>query len=231
MEPILDFLRSLHGEHLKDLIQAGGFALVAAIVFAETGLLAGFFLPGDSLLFVAGFLVGSSLLKPPAPLPQDPVSGWILLSILLMVAAFVGNSTGYWVGAKAGPRLFDRPDSRFFKKEHLIKTREFYEKHGAKTIILAEFMPFARTFAPVVAGIAQLPYRRFMTFNLLGVVIWINSMTLLGFTLGNASFDLAGHRILVREHIEKVIFAIVFLSVLPAIIHLIKARKGGGKDE
>jgi len=226
MEPILDFFKSLHGEHLDDFIQWGGYALVAAIVFAETGLLFGFFLPGDSLLFVAGFLVGSGLIKPPGFLPQDPVGAWVVLSALLMTAAFVGNSTGYWVGSKAGPKLFERENSRFFKREYLHKTREFYEKHGAKTIILAEFMPFARTFAPVVAGIAGLPFKRFMLFNLMGVVIWINTMTLLGFTLGNASFEFAGLKVVVREHIEKVIVVIVLLSVLPAVIHIIKARRG-----
>jgi membrane-associated protein len=218
MEPILEFLRSLHGEHLKDLIQAGGFALLFTIVFAETGLLAGFFLPGDSLLFVAGFLVGSGKLLPPSPLPQDPLSGMILLNVLLMTAAFLGNTTGYWVGAKAGRKLFDRPNSRFFKKEHLIKTQEFYDQHGGKTIIMAEFMPFARTFAPVVAGIAKMPYARFMSFNLIGVVVWIFSMTLLGSLLGGMP--------LVQKHFEKVVILIILLSVSPAIIHFLKARKG-----
>src|SRR5688500_1307444 len=175
-------------EGLKDLIAWGGYAILALIVFSETGLLAGFFLPGDSLLFTAGMLVAMGVLKPPPFLPGDPVTGIILLNALLMLAAFIGNSTGYWIGTKAGPRLFNRPDSRFFKREHLVRTQEFYEKHGGKTIILAEFMPFARTFAPVVAGIAQMPYRKFMTYNVLGVVIWIFSMTQLGFWLGRWEF-------------------------------------------
>lgn len=215
MDSILEFFHRLH--NLEELIRWGGYAILAAIVFAETGLLAGFFLPGDSLLFTAGMLVGTGVLKPPSALPQDPVIGILLLAGLLMLAAFLGNSTGYWVGMKAGPRLFNRPDSRFFKREHLVKTQEFYEKHGGKTIILAEFMPFARTFAPVVAGIAQMPYRKFMSFNVVGVVIWIATMTLLGFSLGRID--------LVRNHIEKVIILIVLLSVTPAILHILKERR------
>src|ERR1051325_5645333 len=179
MHEISEFFGKLH--NLQELIQWGGYAILALIIFAETGLLVGFFLPGDSLLFTAGALVGTGLLRAPSPLPQDSLSSFLLLIGLLMVAAFGGNSSGYWVGAKAGPKLFNRPDSRLFKREHLERTREFYEKHGGKTIILAEFMPFARTFAPVVAGVAQMPYRRFMTFNVVGVVIWIFSMTLLGY--------------------------------------------------
>lgn len=215
MDSLFEFFHKLH--NLEELIRWGGYAIIAAIVFAETGLLAGFFLPGDSLLFTAGMLVGTGVLKPPSPLPQDPVTGILLLDGLLMAAAFLGNSTGYWVGMKAGPKLFNRPDSRFFKREHLVRTQEFYEKHGGKTIILAEFMPFARTFAPVVAGIAQMSYRKFMTFNVIGVVIWIASMTFLGFTLGSIP--------LIRAHIEKVIILIVLLSVTPAILHILKERK------
>lgn len=215
MDALSEFFGKLH--NLEALISWGGFTVLALIVFAETGLLAGFFLPGDSLLFTAGMLVGTGVLKAPGPLPQDPLSGIIALALILMTAAFIGNSTGYWVGSKAGPRLFNRPDSRLFKREHLVKTQEFYEKHGGKTIIMAEFMPFARTFAPVVAGVAQMPYRKFMSYNIIGVVVWIASMTTLGFTLGGVE--------LVRKHVEKVIIAIVVLSVLPAIMHILKERK------
>lgn len=214
MEAISEFFHKLHD--LKDLISWGGYAIVALIVFAETGLLAGFFLPGDSLLFMAGFLVGSGAIKAPAPLPQDPLTGIIALQVLLIVAGFLGNSSGYWVGSKAGPRLFNRPDSRLFKREYLVKTQELYEKHGAKIIIMAEFMPFARTFAPVVAGIAQMPYRRFMTYNVIGILVWIISMTTLGALLGQIE--------LVRQNLEKAIILVVVLSVLPAIIHVLKER-------
>jgi membrane-associated protein len=215
MDQIAEFFSKLH--NLEDLIRWGGWVVLAAIVFAETGLLAGFFLPGDSLLFVAGFLVGSGTLKPPAPLPADPITGMILLNAVLITAAFAGNTTGYWVGAKAGRRLFERPNSRFFKREHLVKTQAFYDEHGGKTIIMAEFMPFARTFAPVVAGIAKMPYGRFMTFNIVGVVCWIFSMTLLGSLLGGVP--------LVKQHFEKVVLLIIVISVLPAVLHLLKARK------
>lgn len=217
MEAISEFLHSLHGERLQELIQWGGFALLFAIIFAETGLLAGFFLPGDSLLFTAGALVGSGILKAPAPLPQGPGSSIVILMALLMVAAIVGDTCGYWFGRKTGPKLFAREDSRFFKKEHLTKTQEFYEKHGGKTIILARWMPFARTFAPIVAGVANMPYAMFMTYNVVGGITWVASMCLLGFFLGG--FDI------VRKHNEKVIILIVVLSILPAIIHAIKERR------
>lgn len=214
MEAIREFFDKLHD--LPELVQWGGYAVLTLIVFAETGLLAGFFLPGDSLLFVAGFCVGSEILRPPPFLPQDRLTGLLFLMALLTLAAFLGNSTGYWVGTKAGPRLFNRPDSRFFKREHLVKTQDFYEKHGGMTIILAEFMPFARTFAPVVAGVAQMPYRQFMMFNIIGVVVWIVSMTALGFLLGR--FDL------VRQNLEKAIILVVLISVSPAVIHILRER-------
>ena len=217
MEVLNDWLHKLHdAKGLEELIRWGGYAILAAIVFAETGLLAGFFLPGDSLLFVAGFAVGSGALKPPNPLPDGPVAGYILLNLLLMTAAFIGNTTGYWVGRKAGPPLFNRPNSRLFKREHLERTRAFYERHGAKTIILAEFVPFARTFAPVVAGISGLAYRSFMTYNAMGVVIWVFSMTTLGFTLGNLQW--------VKENIDKAVLLVILLSISPAVVHLVKAR-------
>lgn len=216
MEAIQHFLHSLHGEQLADLIRWGGFVILFAIVFAETGLLAGFFLPGDSLLFTAGALVGTGILKAPAPLPQDPANSVAALCATLIVAAITGDTVGYWFGRKTGQRLFNRPDSRVFKREHLIKTQEFYEKHGGKTIILARWMPFARTFAPIVAGVAEMPYARFMTYNVVGGITWVLSMTLLGYFLGGVEF--------VKKHNEKVILGIIFLSVLPAFIHLFKER-------
>jgi membrane-associated protein len=216
MEAITDFLHQLHDSSgLEELIRWGGYTILAGIVFAETGLLAGFFLPGDSLLFVAGFAVGAGALRPPAPLPDNPATGYLLLILVLMVSAFIGNSLGYWIGAKAGVRLFNRPNSRFFKREQLVRTREFYERHGAKTIVLAEFMPFARTFAPVVAGISGLAPRTFMSYNLIGVVIWVVTMTALGFLLGNLE--------IVRENIDKAIVIVILLSVSPFGFHLLKA--------
>jgi membrane-associated protein len=217
MEAIQHFLHSLHGEQLGELIRWGGFLILFAIVFAETGLLVGFFLPGDSLLFTAGALIGTGMLKAPAPLPQDPLSSVLALCVVLIVAAIGGDTVGYLFGRKTGPHLFNRPDSRIFKRDHLLKTQAFYEKHGGKTIILARWMPFARTFAPIVAGIAGMPYVQFMTFNVVGGITWVLSMTLLGFFLGTNE--------IVQKHNEKVILGIIVLSLLPAVIHFFKERQ------
>lgn len=211
MEALNRFLHSLSGEGLQELIQVAGFVGLFAIVFAETGLLVGFFLPGDSLLFVAGALVGAGILRAPAPLPSDPIASIVLLNASLMIAAIAGDTVGYWFGRVTGPRLFQRPDSRLFKREHLEKTRLFYEKHGGKTIILARWVPFARTFAPIVAGIAGMSYPGFMAFNVIGGVTWVSSMTLLGYFLGSIE--------VVRRHNEKVILLIIALSLTPALLH------------
>ncbi len=218
METIQHFLHSLHGEGLRQLISSGGFVILFLIVFAETGLFFGFFLPGDSLLFTAGALVGSGFLHAPEPLPQDPVSGIIALNVLLMIAAIGGDNTGYLIGRKTGPRLFSKPNSRLFKREHLLHTRDLYDKHGGKILIAARWMPFVRTFAPIVAGIAEMPYSRYIGYSVAGGVTWIASMTLLGYFLGSIPF--------IRQHNEKVILLIVFLSVLPPVIHWIKERRG-----
>jgi membrane-associated protein len=217
MESIVEFFQSLHGEHLRDLIQWGGYTLLFAIVYAETGLLVGFFLPGDTLLFTAGALVGTGLLKAPRPLPQDPLTAILILNAVLVIAAITGDSTGYWFGRKTGPRLFNRPDSRFFRREHLLRAQAFYEHHGGKTIVLARWVPFVRTFAPIVAGIAAMPYRTFMAYNVMGGITWVLICTLIGFFLGQVSF--------VQEHGEKVILVIVLLSVLPAVYHVWKGRR------
>jgi membrane-associated protein len=216
MDQIQHFLHSLHGRELENLIQSGGFLLLFAIVFAETGLLVGFFLPGDSLLFTAGALVGIGVLKAPAPLPQDPFSSILLLNLVLIAAAITGDTVGYWFGRKTGTKLYSRPDSKIFKKEHLIKTQAFYERYGGKTIILARWVPFARTFAPIIAGVAGMDYRTFMTYNVVGGISWVVGCTLLGFFLGRIP--------LVRAHNEKAILLIIFLSLLPAIYHALKER-------
>ena len=216
MEVIQQFLHSLHGEGLQHLIQTGGLVVLFAIVFAETGLLAGFFLPGDSLLFSAGAVVGAGVLKAPPGLPQDPWTAWLVLNVVLIVAAIAGDSVGYWFGRKTGPKLYSRKESRFFKREHLVKTQAFYEKHGGKTIILARWMPFARTFAPIVAGIAQMEYGQFMRYNVVGGISWVLICTTAGFLLGNIA--------LVKANFEKVVIGIVLLSVLPAVFHVLKER-------
>ena len=203
----MEFLHDLHDpEGLQRLIKAGGYLLLFAIVFAETGLLIGFFLPGDSLLFIAGFFVSST---GALSLP--------LLMVLLCVAAIAGDSVGYFIGRKAGPAIFARPDSRFFKRKHLDSAHEFYEKHGPKTIVLARFVPIVRTFAPTVAGAAGMDYRQFLIYNVIGGIGWICSMLLLGYFLGGIA--------VIQKNLDKAVVGIVFLSILPMIIHAIKERK------
>jgi membrane-associated protein len=203
MEPILEFFRHLRS--LDELIRWGGLLVLILIVFAETGLLIGFFLPGDSLLITAGLFAARG----------DLPIAWLLVSLSL--AAIVGDTVGYWFGQKTGPRLFARPDSRLFKREHLLKTQAFYEKHGGKTIVLARFVPLIRTFAPVVAGVAGMPYGRFMTYNIWGGIGWVFSMCLTGYFLGRY---VPG----VIHYFDKVIVAVVVLSILPMIWHAHKER-------
>ncbi len=209
----MDILHDLHDpEGLQRLIAAGGYLLLFAIIFAETGLLIGFFLPGDSLLFIAGFYVAST---GTLSLP--------LLMVLLCVAAIAGDTVGYMIGRKAGPAIFARPDSRFFKRKHLDSAHEFYEKHGPKTIVLARFVPIVRTFAPTVAGAAGMNYRQFLVYNIVGGIGWICLMLLLGFYLGRVP--------LVKDNLEKAVLGIVLLSILPMIVHAIKERKGKPKAD
>jgi membrane-associated protein len=188
-----------------ELIRWGGYPGLALIVFLETGALI-FFLPGDSLLVMAGVYAAKGDLS------------ILALNLLLIPCAIAGDATSYTIGARTGPRLFSRPRSRFFKPEHLLLAKSFYEKHGGKAIILARFMPLVRTFVPVVAGIAQMRYRRFAEFNVVGGAAWVLSMTLLGFGLGNSIPSL-------DRHIEKVIVVVVLLSLMPGIVEYLKARR------
>lgn len=181
-----------------------GYPGLAAIVFLETGAMV-FFLPGDSLLFVAGMYAAKGDLN------------IFALNALLIPMAIAGDATSYWIGAKSGPHIFNRPRSRFFRPEHLRAAHEFYERHGGKAIILARFMPLVRTFVPVVAGVAQMRYRDFAVFNIIGGVSWVMSMTLLGYFLGQIAW--IGH------NIEKVIILIVLISVAPAAIGWWKERR------
>jgi len=187
-----------------ELITWGGYPVLALIVFLETGAMV-FFLPGDSLLVMAGVYAAKGDLN------------ILLLNLLLVPCAVLGDATSYYIGAKTGPRIFNRPRSRLFRPEHVRRAHEFYEKHGGKAIIIARFMPLVRTFVPVVAGVAGMPYRRFASYNIIGGLSWVVSMTMLGFVLGTR------FPILV-QHIEKVILVIVFLSILPGIIEWLKAR-------
>jgi membrane-associated protein len=183
---------------VETLVRVGGLTAMTLIVFAETGLLVGFFLPGDSLLVTAGVF---------AALGQ--LNLWLLMGVLV-VAAIVGDTVGYWIGRKTGPALFRRPKSLLFNPKHLRRAHDFYEKYGGQTIILARFIPIVRTFAPVVAGMGGMDYRRFVSFNVIGGFLWVVSMTLIGYFLGHFAW--------VRKNIELVILIVVFLSILPGII-------------
>jgi len=203
METLRDWFHFL--TDVRGLVQAGGYIALAIIVFTETGLMIGFFLPGDSLLVTAGLFAAKGDLN------------IVLLNAILMTCAVAGDATGYYIGKKLGPALFRKEDSLLFKKKHLIATHEFYERHGGKTIIIARFVPVVRTFAPVVAGMANMGYRRFAAFNIIGGVAWVFSMTMLGYLLVTM-FPAT------EKHIEKVIIVVVFLSLLPGLIEWLRAR-------
>jgi membrane-associated protein len=210
MHALLDLFHRIYD--VQGLITWGGLALLTFIIFAETGLLVGFFLPGDSLLVTAGIYCTS--LEPGKP----PLLSLPLVLLLPSLAAIVGDTVGYWLGAKTGPKLFTRESSLLFSKKHLLKTKEFYERHGGKTIIIARFLPFARTFAPVVAGIGKMEYGRFLRFNVFGGIGWVFSMVLLGFGLSHVFPNLG-------KQIDKVIIVIIFVSLLPAMISWVMNRK------
>jgi membrane-associated protein len=211
LEYLLEFVRTLTTPEkliaLLSTVLGGpfGYVLLFAVVFAETGLLVGFFLPGDSLLFTVGVVAGAGHLN------------IVVINIVLMAAAIIGDTVGYLLGRQAGPHIFARPDSRFFKREHLLRTKQFYEKHGGKTIIYARFIPIIRTFAPFVAGVGEMNYGRFISFNVFGGIGWVFAMTMLGYYLGMVPF--------VRQNFEKVIMAIIFVSVLPVLVEAVKARR------
>lgn len=194
------------------------------IIFAETGLALGFFLPGDSLLVVAGLFAAAGKLDL-----------WIML-ITLFIAAVVGDAVGYYSGKRVGKAIFNRPKSRFFNPKHLQKAHQFYEKHGGKTIIIARFVPIVRTFAPIVAGAAEMQYKNFLLYNIFGGLLWVSSMLLAGYFLGGVVeqimqnwFGVANFKL--EDHIDKVVIVIVFLSILPIIIEYLKAKFGKSKLE
>jgi membrane-associated protein len=193
---------------LFELVRWGGYVALVGIVFTETGLLIGFFLPGDSLLITAGLVAAAGGLD----------IWW--LNVLLSAAAIAGDSVGYAIGYRTGPRIFTREDSRWFNKRHLVRTREFYERHGGKTIVLARFIPIIRTFAPVVAGVGQMEYRKFLMYNVLGGIGWVASMTWAGYLLGQVIPDIG-------RYIHVVIVIVVILSVIPIGVEWWKARTRG----
>jgi membrane-associated protein len=182
-----------------------GYALLFAIVFSETGMLVGFFLPGDSLMFLVGAVAGAGNLN------------LFVVNLVLMAAAILGDSFGYALGRRTGPAIFDRPDSRWFRREHLARTHAFYEKYGGKTIVYARFVPIVRTFAPFVAGVGKMNYGRFISFNVFGGIGWVFGMTMLGFLLGGVP--------IVKQHLEKVILLIILISVAPVVVEGLKAYR------
>lgn len=221
MESITEFLKYLNPKVLIDALLAwlGVYVYFGLffIIFAETGLAIGFFLPGDSLLVVAGLFAAAGKLNL-----------WIML-VSLIIAAIVGDAVGYYSGRRIGQAIFTRPKSRFFNPKHLQKAHAFYEKHGGKTIIIARFIPIVRTFAPIVAGAAQMSYRDFLMFNVFGGLLWVTSMLLAGYFLGGLVESAFGIKL--EEHIDKVVIVVVFLSVLPIIIEYLKAKFGKSKLE
>jgi membrane-associated protein len=217
---VFDILREFFGRlhELNSLLTWGGYPVLMAIIFAETGLLVGFFLPGDSLLVTAGVLVNAGLLN---PFELSTFENLLLMNAVLVVMAIVGDAVGYSIGYKTGPLIFTREQSFFFRKDHLVATQKFYEKHGGKTIVLARFMPMVRTFAPVVAGVGRMGYRRFATFNVMGGAGWVISMSFLGYFLG---------KVFGAKEIERIVYLIIFISVLPLIIGAIRHRMSGKKN-
>jgi membrane-associated protein len=191
---------------LDDLVRWGGYVVLVAIVFTETGLLVGFFLPGDSLLITAGLVAATGALD----------IWW--LNVLLSIAAIVGDSVGYAIGARIGPRLFTREKSLLFNPRHVERTRRFYARHGARTIVIARFVPIVRTFAPVVAGVGQMPYRRFLFYNVAGGVGWVVSMTWTGYLLGQTIPN-------IDRHIHIIVVIVIVLSLIPIVVEIMRERR------
>lgn len=206
LESIRHFLHSLYSpDGLRELIHWGGPALVSAIIFAETGLFVGFFLPGDSLLVTAGIFASEDLL----PLR------WLLIPGIL--CAIIGDQLGYWIGRSAGPALYSREDSLFFRRSHLQRAHDFYEKYGGRAVIIARFVPIVRTFCPPVAGAAQMPYIRYLSYDVFGGTFWVGTMILGGYFLGRSIPNIG-------QKIHYVIGVVILLSLLPAIIGILRAR-------
>jgi membrane-associated protein len=213
LQSILHFFRSLYDpEGLRQLIASGGAPLVCTIVFVETGLFVGFFLPGDSLLVTAGIFAAGGFLQ----------LRWLLAPVML--CAILGDQIGYWIGRTAGPALYRREDSLFFRRSHLQRAREFYEKYGGRAVIFARFVPIIRTFCPPVAGAALMPYSRYLLFDIFGGVFWVGAMILGGYFLGRSVPNIG-------QRIHYVIAVVVVLSVTPAVISILRARRAVARGE
>lgn len=210
LETIRHFLHSIYD--VEGIIRTGGPLLVCIIVFVETGFFVGFFLPGDSLLVTAGVFAAAGVV----PLK------WLLLPVML--CAIVGDQIGYWIGRAAGLALYRREDSLFFRKQHLMRAHNFYETYGGKTVILARFVPIIRTFCPPVAGAAQMPYHRYLVYDIFGGILWVGTMILGGFFLGRSIPNIS-------QRIHYVILVVVILSVVPVIVSILRVRSASSGHE
>lgn len=202
----------LDPQHIIEGLGPWAMIGITAIIFAECGLLVGFFLPGDSLLFVAGLLIASGFIATPIA----------LACFILTLAAVLGNLVGYWIGRKAGPALFRRPDSRLFRQEYVDKTQHFFDHYGARAIVLARFIPIVRTFITAMAGVGRMDLRTYVVFSTLGGILWATGLTLLGYFLGNVTF--------IAENIEAIAIGIVLLSVIPIYFELRRHRRAGTSE-
>ena len=211
MENILEFIKTFL--HPQSIIQYGGLALLLFIIFAETGLFFGFFLPGDSLLFVAGLMSGSTLFD------VDIVT----LNLSIIVAGILGNFVGYYFGKKTGPVLFKRDDSLFFKKKHANAAKSFYDRYGGMALILGRFIPIIRTFVPIMAGVVSIDFKKFVFYNIVGCVAWVVSMTLSGYFLGRMFPSL-------QENLEYIVIIIIAVSMIPVVITYLKERNRANND-
>ncbi|MEI2643120.1 MAG: VTT domain-containing protein [Candidatus Nanopelagicales bacterium] len=200
-------LDALNPENILTWLGPAALIGVMFIIFAECGLLIGFFLPGDSLLFITGLFVAQGFITTPI---------WVVM-ILLSVAAVVGNAVGYWIGYKAGPKLFNKPDSRLFRKEYVDKTHQFFERYGPRAVVLARFVPIVRTFITAMAGVGRMDFRIYMTYSAIGGVLWAAGVTYLGYLLGNVPF--------VKNNIELILISVVAISVIPIVIEYVRHRR------
>ena len=202
----------------------GAFAMIGVmlIIFIETGLLVGFFLPGDSLLFVTGLMVSTGAIQIPLGAVSYTVPIWLACA-LISIAAWLGDQTGYLIGRRVGPAIFNKPQSKLFSHENVARTNAFFERYGARAIILAHFVPVMRTFVPVAAGVGEMPYRKFLRYNFIGVIGWATGVSLLGFFLGKIPF--------VAAHVEYFTIGFVIVSSIPIVIEVIKARREHNRDQ
>lgn len=209
MDSVINFFN--HLSNAQWLMDHGGLYVVLLIIFAETGLFIGFFLPGDYLLFIAGMVVAA------APEPFEmPVVNLFYWCMLITVAAVLGNMAGYWFGKRSGPYLFERKDTWLFKKRHLHQAHDFYEKRGGMAIIIARFMPVVRTFAPIIAGVVRMDFKKFVLYNIIGAIIWVFGLVSLGFALGKNQW--------VKDHLEYIVVIVILVTTLPVLIKMVSSR-------